>query len=343
MNLDGLKEAAYFEELADSYVQCGLCPHRCVIADGKRGRCQARENRGGKLYALTYGRAASLAVDPIEKKPLYHFYPGREILSLGNWGCNFACSFCQNHDISQHEVPTRAFSPEDAVTMARESKSIGLAYTYNEPLINFEFVRDCAKVIRAAGLKNVLVTNGFVNPEPLEELLPLVDAMNIDIKAFHEGFYKDQCQGKLEPVLRNTARAAKSCHVEVTTLLIPGLNDAPKELEDMAVWIAENCGEETPAHLSAYFPRYQMKIDATTPAMLQHAREIFLKHLRYVYIGNVAATKGANTVCRACGEIIIARQGYAIDKRGINDSGRCALCGADNNIINETSFRKGSS
>ncbi len=326
-------EAAHYDRLAGDRVQCRLCPHACRIAPGKRGRCRVRENRDGTLVALTYGQAASVSMDPIEKKPLYHFFPGRPILSIGSWGCNLSCVYCQNFAISQHEVPTEALPPEEAVRAAQARDSIGIAYTYNEPLIMWEYLRDCGRAARAAGLKNVLVTNGFVNPEPLEELLPVVDAMNIDLKAFTERFYEELCHGALAPVLATVARAARSCHVELTTLVIPDHNDAPAELEEEARWIAGEAGPQTPVHLSAYVPRYKLQARATSAKTLLRAREILLRHLKHVYLGNMVTSEGTNTVCAECGATVVARQGYHTDTSGMKPDGTCAGCGAENRIV----------
>ncbi len=314
-------------------MQCRLCPHECMISEDKRGRCKVRENRAGELEALTYGRVTSVAMDPIEKKPLYHFFPGSDILSIGSWGCNFSCRFCQNHHISQQEVATEGLTPERAVDLARTRGSIGIAYTYNEPFIMWEYLRDCGRAAHKAGLRNVLVTNGFVNPEPLEEILPLVDAANIDIKAFHDGFYGKLCGGSLEPVLRTVKRACESCHVELTTLIIPEHNDAPKELEKEAVWIAGNCGRQVPVHLSAYSPRYQLGARPTNVNTLQHAREIFMRHLDHVYLGNVMTQDGADTICAGCGRTMIRRSGYRTEVVAMESTGECAGCGAGNNLV----------
>ncbi|MBN2713726.1 MAG: AmmeMemoRadiSam system radical SAM enzyme [Planctomycetes bacterium] len=327
-------EAAFYEKIGDGRVACKLCPHNCVIAEGRRGICRVRENRGGTLYALTYARVASVAMDPIEKKPLYHFYPGGDILSIGTWGCNFSCRFCQNWTLSMQEVETEEFPPDRLAATAASRGSIGVAYTYNEPTIWWEYLYDSCRAVREAGLKNVLVTNGFVNMEPLEKLLPYVDAMNIDIKAFHEGFYKELCGVKLESVLEVVERASKNCHVEVTTLIVPGHNDAPKELDNLASWVAEHCGRQTPAHLSAYFPRYKLDVEATGESLLLHSREIFRKHLDYVYLGNVSTADGSDTDCVKCGAKVIARSGYRIDTAGMSQDGRCANCGFDNNMVN---------
>lgn len=328
-------EASWYASLSGGRVRCELCPHRCEIAEGRRGRCKTRQNRGGKLYTLTYARAASVAVDPVEKKPLHHFFPGETLLSVGSWGCNFTCSFCQNHAISQREAPTRELTASEAAALARKSGAVGVACTYNEPFVCAEYVRACGEAAHAAGLANVVVTNGFVNPEPLEELLPVVDAMNIDIKAFHEGFYTKLCGGSLAPVLATAARAARDCHVEVTTLVIPEYNDAPKELDELALWVADNCGRETPAHLSAYFPRYRLTAAATSDDLLLKARDIFRRRLAFVYLGNTAA--GADTVCPTCGATAVSRRGYATDAAGLTADGRCAACGGGLNMVRSLS------
>jgi pyruvate formate lyase activating enzyme len=326
-------KARFHEHLEGDFVRCDLCPHHCVIGPGRRGLCRVRENRAGTLTALTYGRVASTAMDPIEKKPLYHFHPGRQILSIGTWGCNLQCLFCQNCEISQGEVPTRELAPEEAVRLAREQDSVGIAYTYNEPLIGWEYVHDTARAARDAGLKNVLVTNGYVEDAPLRELLPLVDAMNIDIKAFHESFYDEVCGGHLEPVLATAERAAAACHVEVTTLVIPGHNDRPREIEALATWIAEHMGRKTPAHLSAYFPAYKLSAEPTRPEMLLRAREIFRQELDFVYLGNLRSADGADTPCPGCGTVVVARSGYAVDTSNMTGEGACAACGAATGIV----------
>lgn len=326
-------EAAYYGRRANGEVRCELCPFRCRIADGGRGGCGVRMNIGGVLYALTYGRAAAVALDPVEKKPLYHFFPGSAIFSLGGWGCNLKCAYCQNCAISQFEAPSRPLPPAEAAERGREGGSVGVAYTYNEPLIAFEYVRDTAREVRRRGGKNVVVTNGFINPEPLAELLPLVDAMNIDLKAFNEDFYRRLCRGALAPVLATIAAAVKATHVELTTLLIPEENDAIPELEDLARWIGDNCGRNTPCHLTAYYPSYQMRRAATTAAHLAHGRDIFRRHLDYAYTGNVATPGGSDTRCAGCGRVVIGRRAFSVDASGMNLDGTCAHCGAANNII----------
>lgn len=283
-----LKEASYYQSLEDAKVRCGLCPNRCLIREGERGSCGVRENRTGKLYTLIYGETTSIALDPIEKKPLYHFYPGSYILSLGTKGCNFHCPFCQNSSISQdYTHPTQKITPQEAVDRAKELSSFGIAYTYNEPFIWYEFVLDTVKLAKEAGLKSVLVTNGYVNSEPLEEILPFIDAMNIDIKSVEEEFYHKICKGKLAPVLSMAKRANEVCHIEVTNLIIPTLNDKEDNFTKLVDWIADNLGREVPLHFSRYFPHYQFDVPSPPASTLKRAEAIARKKLKYVYLGNI--------------------------------------------------------
>jgi len=326
------KEAAHYEKKPDGKVRCRLCPHNCTIAQGRHGRCRVRTNRGGTLYTEIYGRVTSAAMDPIEKKPLYHFHPGAPILSLGTRGCNFACEFCQNWAISQADAPTSPLPPHAALQTARREGSIGIAYTYNEPLIWFEYVLETAKLAREAGLVNVLVTNGFCNPEPFEELLPYVDAMNIDIKSIRPQFYKTLCHATLQPVLDNAVAASRRTHLEVTNLIIPGHNDGDADLEELARWIAANLGPHIPTHLSAYFPRYRLQAPPTPLATMERARRIFAAHLHHVYLGNCYAETGSDTRCHHCGALLIQRRGYHVRVVGL-DGALCAACGAENNLV----------
>ena len=256
----------------ESKVRCLLCPHGCVLAEGGTGRCRVRTNRYGTLRAVSYGHVSSLALDPIEKKPLAHFYPGSFVLSMGSWGCNLGCLFCQNHEISQQGVPVikgkgsellrgdRVFAPEELVSLALETVpegNIGIAYTYNEPFCGYEFMYDTARAVRERGLKNVIVTNGYVEREPLEWILPYVDAMNIDLKAFTERFYRKVCGGSLEPVLDAIRIAAGRTHVEIATLVIPGLNSSPEEIDALATWIAA-ISPDIPLHLNRHHPDWKM-------------------------------------------------------------------------------------
>ena len=327
-----MKEALYYTKREDGKLQCRLCPHTCTIADGRVGLCRVRRNRGGTLYSEIYGQVTSIAMDPIEKKPLYHFHPGASILSLGTRGCNFACEFCQNWSISQAEAPTSPLTSKEAVRAAERDASIGIAYTYNEPFIWFEYVIETCRLVREAGLANVLVTNGYINPEPLDELLPYVDAINLDIKSIRPDFYRRLCRGTLEPVLATAKAAAPVTHLEITNLIIPGENDSDDDLRDLAAWIATELGADTPVHLSAYFPRYKLKAPPTPAATLERAHAIFSERLHYIYLGNCLSDKGANTVCRGCGAMLVERHGYRVRMVGL-DGTRCVACGEESHIV----------
>jgi pyruvate formate lyase activating enzyme len=330
-----MKEALFYEKRDDGRVDCKLCPHLCTgIAEGKVGRCRVRKNVGGKLYSLIYGELTSINLDPIEKKPLYHFYPGSSILSIGTWGCNFRCAFCQNWQISQQEAGTESVSPQEIARLAGREGSIGVAYTYNEPSIWFEFVLDCAVRVREAGFKNVLVTNGYINAEPAAKWLPLVDALNIDIKSMDDEFYRTETGGTLAPVLAAAVQARKQAHVEITNLVIPTLNDTDDHFQRLAKWMTENLGRDVPLHLSAYFPRYRMKIDATPVETLERAYRICSEYLDYVYIGNAVGSVGRDTSCRACGEVLVSRFGYRVVVKNLKGP-TCSRCGAAVNIITD--------
>ena len=294
MNEDGSAsgfDSKYWAAAENRAVHCGLCPRRCHISENAAGFCGARENRGGRLIASDYGRVSSVALDPIEKKPLYMFHPGKKILSIGGFGCNFRCPFCQNSDISIEYGNgwrlAKTLSPDDVLDFAVSSVpdgNIGAAYTYNEPLIGYEFLYDCAGLIRSAGLNNIIVTNGYINPEPLKELLPLIDAMNIDLKGFTEGFYKN-IGGRLEAVLETIALSHGKCHVEITTLVIPGENEY--DIEELAKWLS-SIDPGIPLHLSRFFPRYKYSGRIPTPReTMINLREAAGKHLRNVFIGNM--------------------------------------------------------
>jgi pyruvate formate lyase activating enzyme len=320
-------EPLYWRREADGKVQCLLCPNACLISEGRHGTCRVRLNQGGSLAIPFYGKISSIAVDPIEKKPLYHFHPGAQILSVGFVGCSLRCKFCQNHTISQStDVPTRAVSPEELVRTAKEQGSFGIAYTYSEPLIHFEYVLDCARIARAAGLANVLVTNGYVDPEPLEELLPFTDAANVDLKSFDDAFYHTELGGGLDDVKRFVARAAGRIALEVTTLVVPGKNDTEGEIEAAARFLA-SVSPSLPYHLSCYHPRYRYTVPPTDPALVMHLAKVARRHLRFVYAGNVGLRE-TNTLCPECGTVLIRRAGYTTRVEGIT-GGRCASCGFD--------------
>lgn len=269
---------------------CTLCFHHCQLDEGQTGFCRARAGRGDKIVPLNYGRLTSLALDPIEKKPLRRFHPGSQILSVGSFGCNLRCPFCQNASIAQvgSEAPTRNVTPEELASLARElvpRGNIGVAYTYNEPLVGYEYVLDCAERIHQAGLLNVLVSNGTIEEKPWRELLPLIDAANIDLKGFNESWYRS-LSGDLATVKRNIVIAAEHCHVEVTTLIIPGSNDSPAEMQAEAKWLAA-INPDIPLHISRFFPRHHMTNRPPTPVdTIYHLADIAREHLQYVYTGN---------------------------------------------------------
>lgn len=285
-----LKESLYYEKLSDSGVRCTLCPHYCGIKPGKTGICGVRKNIDGTLYSINYGRIASASLDPIEKKPLNRFFPGSYVFSVGTYGCNFKCPFCQNWEISQ-EVPETAATSPDMVAktaLALENKgNIGVAYTYNEPIVWYEFVYDTCLAAHERDLKNILVTNGYINPEPLKKIMPYISAMNIDVKAFTEEFYVKICKAKLEPVKKTVEYAASRCHVEITTLVIPGLNDSVEEIGKLSKWLS-TVSPKIPLHLSRFFPAFKMTDKKPTPtetlAKLQKAAK---ENLEYVFLGNV--------------------------------------------------------
>ncbi|MGQ9512792.1 AmmeMemoRadiSam system radical SAM enzyme [Thermodesulfitimonas sp.] len=328
-----MREALFYEKQEDNAVLCRLCPKGCLIKEGRTGFCRVRENRGGMLYTLNYGQCSSCNADPVEKKPLYHFYPAHTILSLGTFGCNLRCGFCQNWEIAHGSPPTIPLTPEQVVAMAQAQgpRCIGVAYTYSEPVVWYEFVRDTARQVREAGLKNVLVTNGFIAEEPLRELLPYIDAMNIDVKSFRDDYYKHVCAGRLEPVLRTVEVAKDHCHVEVTNLIVTGLNDSAEELDALVDWLAA-VDLRIPLHFSRYFPNFEMERPPTPLEVLYAARETARKKLRYVYLGNVWDEEADTTYCPNCGAAVIRREGYKV--RGVRlKDGKCGACGASVDIV----------
>jgi pyruvate formate lyase activating enzyme len=326
-----MREALYWERSETGNVHCLLCPNDCRITEGKAGTCGVRENRGGKLDLPRYGAISSIAVDPIEKKPLYHFHPGARILSAGFVGCSFRCGFCQNWHISQTtDVGTRFISPEDLVDIAVREKSFAIAYTYSEPLVHFEYVLDVCRLARKAGLKNVLVTNGYLNPRPTDELLPFVDAANVDLKAWDPEFYRRETGGKLEDVKRFIREASGRIHLEVTTLIIPTMNDDPAQIEGIAAFIA-GLSADIPLHLSAYHPQHTYTLPPTPAGTVRRLAELARKHLKHVYVGNLGA-ESSDTVCGACGNVLVRRIGWQVEVAGLKD-GNCARCGARAPII----------
>jgi len=318
------KEAMFYEKKDDSTVHCHLCPHNCVIKDGKRGICRVRINHDGILYTENYGEISSMGVDPIEKKPLYHFHPSQGILSLGTYGCNFKCKFCQNFRISQQQPTTTYQTPNQIIKQAQERNIMGIAYTYSEPMVWYEYVYETAVKAHEAGLKNVLVTNGYINQPPLKKLSKYIDAANIDLKSYHNDFYKDICGGSKEPVLETIKYLYDKVHVEITTLIVTNQNDGLEELEEIFKWIA-SLSEDIPLHLSRYFPNYEMEEPATPTAKMEAAYDLAKEHLNYVYIGNMRTKKGQNTFCPDCGAEVISRQ-YFSSKNHLKE-GKCPECG----------------
>jgi pyruvate formate lyase activating enzyme len=315
----------------DRYTECRLCPHFCKIASGKKGICGVRKNTGEKIELMTYGVISGHSLDPVEKKPLYHFFPGSNILSIGSYGCNMRCDFCQNWHISQKTADSfsRDSDPDKIALEAVSSyKNIGLAFTYNEPVIWFEFVRDTAIKIKEKGLYTVMVSNGFVNSDPLNEMLGFIDAFNIDLKAFNEAFYKKLTGAELEPVkdtLKQIARAGK--HLEVTTLIITGRNDSELEMEMESKWISEELGEEIPLHLSRYFPMFRRDDPATPQSTLTRLYETASRNLKYVYLGNTYNDTGQETHCSKCGYVVTKRSGYNTRLMDLDSNGSCSKCG----------------
>lgn len=322
-------EGRYVEQLADGRLRCRLCPHHCRLAPGETGRCQVRRNVDGRLLVENYGKISSAALDPVEKKPLYHFHPGGYLLSFGSFGCNFTCEFCQNWSISQFRPPTRDLSPEAAVellraTAAEEPRTVGVAYTYAEPSVWYEYVYDTSVLVRKAGFANVLVSNGYLERRPLLDLLPLIDAANIDLKAMNPRYYQRICHGSLKKVEESIAViAASGTHLEVTTLVVPGQNDSPEEMERLARFLA-GLNPDIPLHLSRFFPNYRMGGEPTPVATLTELRNIARRHLHYVYLGNLPESMA--TYCRRCGALLLDRFGYEISPGEI-EGDRCRRCG----------------
>ena len=330
-----MKEAMFYEKLDNNLVNCNLCSHRCrKIAESKRGICGVRENRDGTLYSLVYGKAVARSVDPIEKKPLFNFLPGSRAYSIATVGCNFRCDNCQNYDISQLPSVRSAIvgedvPPEEVVLAAKLSNCKSIAYTYTEPTIFFEYALDIAKIARNEGIKNVFVTNGYITPEALKEIGPYLDAANIDLKSFSDEFYRKNCGARLEPVL-DSIKLYKSLGIwiELTTLIIPTLNDSEDELRKIAEFIKE-VGAEIPWHITQFHPTYKLIDKPVTPVTtLRRARQIGLEAgLRYVYEGNVPGENGENTYCPKCQKMLIRRLGYQIIDNKIKNS-TCPYCGA---------------
>lgn len=328
-----MKEALYYTELENKRVQCTLCPHNCKIKDQKRGVCRVRRNIEGKLYSENYGIITGLGFDPIEKKPLYHYHPGRNILSIGSIGCNLKCFFCQNWEISQatpDDMPKQhTYSVEDIVNLATSRQdNLGIAHTYNEPVIYYEFMIDVAKEIKQKGLKNVVVTNGFINPEPLQELMPYIDAFSIDLKGFTNEFYRKHTSSSFDPIKESLKQIRKNDKfLEIINLVIPTLNDDADQFEEMMKWMKAYLGENTILHISRYFPAYKSTIEGTSVSKLKEFYNLASSYLNYVYLGNVLLEGGSNTYCHSCGALLVRREGYHTQIPGLDEEGKCIHCG----------------
>jgi len=329
----GNLEARHYMKLdEENQVWCRLCFRKCIIKDGDRGFCRNRKNRGGTLYALTYGVPCSLQVDPIEKEPAYHFLPGTDIFCIAAAGCNFRCKFCQNYHISQKRVEeTRNYraSPETIPQLVKKHGCIGVSFTYSEPTAYYEYMFDVAKATKAQGLRVVCHTNGGMAAKPLRELLEHVDAMTVDLKAFTESFYLNTCNAELGAVQQTLIEIRKTpVHLEVVNLMVNGLNDKPDDMERMAGWLAKNVGVHTPFHITRYYPAYKMEnVPATPIAHLERAHEIATAEgMEYVFVGNVPGHKTNSTYCPKCGAFVIGRAGFKVLQMQLKD-GKCAKCG----------------
>ena len=328
-------EARYYTKEKE-LVTCILCPHNCIIKEGRSGICGARYNNGKILVSENYGMVSALKSDPVEKKPLYHFCPGMDILSVGSYGCNMKCRFCQNHHISQfcfdrHTAPMQPVSPAEIVGKAISApNNAGLAFTYNEPVVWFEYMLDIARLAKEHNLKTAMITNAYINAEPLSELIGFIDAFNIDLKAFDDNFYRQQTGARLADVLSSIKTVTRSRkHLELTMLVIPGLNDNEDSFREMMQWIKDNCNNNTVLHLSRYFPNYKSDQAVTPDKMLLEMYNTALSYIGNVYLGNTSLATGRNTWCPSCNKLLIERKGYTISIPGINKEKRCNSCGAD--------------
>jgi pyruvate formate lyase activating enzyme len=341
MEINLIREAMFYEKLENNGVQCNLCARKCIIAPDNRGFCGVRKNTDGGLYTLFYSTVFGKAVDPIEKKPLNHFYPGSYTYSAGSIGCNFRCKHCQNWSISQdclEDSFTMDTSPDELVERALLSHSRSISWTYNEPAIWHEYTYECAKLAKAAGIATVYVTNGYMTPESLRHIAPYLTAANIDIKAFTEKFYDEITSAKLAPVLDSCILAKElGIHIEITNLVIPEKNDSPEEIRELSQWVYKNLGPDTPLHFTRFQPLYQMEDLYWTPIeTLIAARKIAVEEgMNYVYIGNVPGQKHNNTFCPECGKMLISRGFFEVEIYEITPEKTCPKCGANIPIVGE--------
>jgi pyruvate formate lyase activating enzyme len=325
----------HWHKLDDHRVQCDICPRFCKLQDGQRGLCFIRGNVGGQVMLLSYGRSSGFCIDPIEKKPLNHFLPGTPVLSFGTAGCNLACKFCQNSDISKSREMDSLMDQANPGAIAEAAKALGcrsVAYTYNDPVIFHEYTIDTAQACRELGIKSVAVSSGYQCPEPRAEFYRWMDAANIDLKAFTEDFYHRVCGGHLEPVLETLQyiRHETNVWLEITTLLIPGENDSREELESLTQWVVEKLGPDVPLHFSAFHPAWKMLNTPATPgSSLTEARNIAMRNgVRYVYVGNVHDKAADSTYCHKCGLLLIGRDWYELSEWNLTPQGACRSCGA---------------
>lgn len=325
-------ESRFVEQLENA-LRCTICPHQCVIHKGKRGICGTKENSENKIIDLSYGNISAIAIDPIEKKPLAHFYPGSRSLSISSIGCNFTCPWCQNYGLSMNkidEVQTRYMEPESVVETAMTQNCTSIAYTYNEPLINLNYIWDTAKFAQESEIKNVLVTNGYVSLPALKKVIDYIDAANVDWKSFDPNFYKTHCGADMYKVIEATeVMHDNGVHIEITFLIIPETNDSPSEVKAMSEYIVKNLGPDIPLHLSRFFPMYKFQHIPPTPLeTLEKAKQIAEKvGLQYVFVGNVRGGGKEDTVCPSCGQHVVKRSGYTITGWSLTDEMKCSTCG----------------
>ncbi len=324
-------EARHYKKLPDLEVECKLCPRKCVVGDTERGYCGVRENRKGKYITLVYGKPCAVNVDPIEKKPFFHFLPGTSAFSIATAGCNVNCKFCQNWEISQvrpEQVRNADLPPSKVAALARQKGCSSISYTYSEPVIFFEYMYDCSVEAKKLGIKNTVVTNAYIEPKPLEELCQVVDAIKVDLKAFRESFYRDIVKGELKPVLNSIKKIRESgVWLEIVYLVIPNYNDDVEDVKKMAKWFREEVSDLVPIHFTRFHPMYLMRNIPPTPVKsLENLRKIAMAEgLKYVYVGNVPGNEGENTYCHSCGKILIGRRGYLILDYHIK-KGKCKFC-----------------
>ncbi len=327
------KEAMFYKKIDELTVQCELCPRRCTLSEGQRSFCRVREPKAGKLYSLVHGKPCAVHIDPIEKKPLFHFLPATAVFSIATAGCNFRCKFCQNWQISQaspEETYNYELTPKQVVAETVKNNCPSIAYTYTEPSIFYEYMLETAKIARRSGIRNMYHSNGSLNPEPAQEIALYLDAANIDLKGFTQDFYNDYCAGYLDTVLETLKILKRSgVWLEITNLVIPTLNDDLEKLREMSLWIKENLGSDVPLHFSRFHPQYKLTSLTSTPvSTLDKARQIAMDSgLDFVYIGNVPGHMAENTYCPGCLKAVIERRGFTILSNNINPQGKCNFCG----------------